>query len=51
MAESKRFFQVFPELKLENDLTELLSLVQIDRIAANGWRVPMDINPREYKGA
>jgi hypothetical protein len=23
----------------------------IDRIAANGWRVPMDINPREYKGA
>ena len=35
MAESKRFFQVFPELKLENNLTELLSLVQIDRIAAN----------------
>lgn len=23
----------------------------IDRIAANGWRVPHDINPREYKGA
>ena len=23
----------------------------IDRIAANGWRIPMDINPREYKGA
>ena len=23
----------------------------IDRIAANGWRVPMDINQREYKGA
>lgn len=23
----------------------------IDRIAANGWRVPADINPREYKGA
>ena len=22
----------------------------IDRIAANGWRVPSDINPREYKG-
>lgn len=23
----------------------------IDRIAANGWRVPQDINPKEYKGA
>lgn len=23
----------------------------IDRIAANGWRVPHDINPQEYKGA
>lgn len=23
----------------------------IDRIAANGWRIPSDINPREYKGA
>jgi superfamily II DNA or RNA helicase len=23
----------------------------IDRIAANGWRVPMDIIPNEYKGA
>lgn len=23
----------------------------IDRIAANGWRVPRDINPQEYKGA
>lgn len=23
----------------------------IDRIAANGWRVPQDINPQEYKGA
>lgn len=23
----------------------------IDRIAANGWRVPSDINPREYRGA
>ena len=23
----------------------------IDRIAANGWRVPMDINPHEYVGA
>lgn len=23
----------------------------IDRIAANGWKVPRDINPREYKGA
>lgn len=23
----------------------------IDRIAANGWRVPTDINPQEYKGA
>ena len=23
----------------------------IDRIAANGLRIPMDINPREYKGA
>lgn len=23
----------------------------IDRIAANGWRVPNDINPSEYKGA
>lgn len=23
----------------------------IDRIAGNGWRVPYDINPREYKGA
>lgn len=23
----------------------------IDRIAANGWRVPADINPQEYKGA
>lgn len=23
----------------------------IDRIAANGWRIPADINPREYKGA
>lgn len=23
----------------------------IDRIAANGWRVPVDINPSEYKGA
>jgi superfamily II DNA or RNA helicase len=23
----------------------------IDRIAANGWRVPRDINPLEYKGA
>lgn len=22
----------------------------IDRIAANGWKVPSDINPREYKG-
>lgn len=22
----------------------------IDRIAANGWRVPSDINPKEYKG-
>lgn len=22
----------------------------IDRIAANGWRVPVDINPKEYKG-
>lgn len=22
----------------------------IDRIAANGWRIPMDINPQEYKG-
>ena len=22
----------------------------IDRIAANGWRVPRDINPRDYKG-
>lgn len=22
----------------------------IDRIAANGWRIPSDINPREYKG-
>lgn len=22
----------------------------IDRIAANGWRVPADINPRKYKG-
>lgn len=23
----------------------------IDRIAANGWRIPRDINPQEYKGA
>lgn len=23
----------------------------IDRIASNGWKVPRDINPREYKGA
>ena len=23
----------------------------IDRIAANGWRVPHDINPQEYRGA
>ena len=23
----------------------------IDRIAANGWRIPQDINPQEYKGA
>lgn len=23
----------------------------IDRIAANGWRIPNDISPREYKGA
>ncbi|MCI7739286.1 MAG: DEAD/DEAH box helicase [Lachnospiraceae bacterium] len=23
----------------------------IDRIAANGWRIPSDINPKEYKGA
>ena len=23
----------------------------IDRIAANGWRIPHDINPQEYKGA
>lgn len=23
----------------------------IDRIAANGWRIPTDINPKEYKGA
>lgn len=23
----------------------------IDRIAANGWRTPRDINPKEYKGA
>lgn len=23
----------------------------IDRIAGNGWRVPYDINPQEYKGA
>lgn len=23
----------------------------IDRIAANGWRIPKDINPKEYKGA
>lgn len=23
----------------------------IDRISANGWKVPRDINPREYKGA
>lgn len=23
----------------------------IDRIAANGWKVPRDINPQEYKGA
>lgn len=23
----------------------------IDRIAANGWKVPRDINPKEYKGA
>lgn len=22
----------------------------IDRIAGNGWRIPADINPREYKG-
>ena len=23
----------------------------IDRIAANGWRIPSDINPAEYRGA
>lgn len=23
----------------------------IDRIAANGWKIPADINPQEYKGA
>ena len=23
----------------------------IDRIAGNGWRIPRDINPQEYKGA
>lgn len=23
----------------------------IDRIAANGWRIPADINPKEYRGA
>ena len=23
----------------------------IDRIAGNGWRIPQDINPQEYKGA
>lgn len=23
----------------------------IDRIASNGWRIPRDINPQEYKGA
>lgn len=23
----------------------------IDRIAANGWRIPSDINPQDYKGA
>ena len=22
----------------------------IDRIAANGWRIPADINPNEYRG-
>ncbi len=35
MAEGKRFFQVFPELKLENQLTELLSLVEVNKIATN----------------
>ena len=35
MAESKRFFQVFPELKLEQNLTELLSLVEVNRISTN----------------
>lgn len=35
MAESKRFFQVFPDLKLESNLTELLSLVEVNKIATN----------------
>lgn len=35
MSESKGFFQVFPELKLENNLTELFRLVVVDRIATN----------------
>lgn len=35
MEESKRFFQVFPDLKLENNLTELLSLFHVNKIATN----------------
>lgn len=30
-------------------MTELELLEHIDRIAGNGWRVPHDINPGEYK--
>ncbi len=33
--EDRRFFQVFPELKLEDNLIELLHLVRVDRVATN----------------
>ena len=35
MIESKGFFQVFPDLKLEHNLTELLNLVEVNKIATN----------------
>ena len=35
MVESKGFFQVFPDLKLEHNLTELLNLVEVNKISTN----------------
>ena len=41
--ENKKFQEVFPELKISNELSELLNYVQIERITTNRDRTGMRI--------